>query len=136
MLRAFACSVAVGAFVLLAQASGQQTQNQQQRADQGVGTNKEHVTKATVVSIDPDKNTITLKMKDKNGKQVERTVELKGGVKVFNDKGEATRVEVFRRGNTMYVVERQERVYELRTTPEHRGGTNADQKSGTSNEKR
>lgn len=55
---------------------------------------------------------------------------------MFNDKGEVTLVDVFRRGNTMYIVEREERVYELRTTPEHRGGTSAGQKGGTNYEKR
>jgi uncharacterized protein YigE (DUF2233 family) len=114
MLRAFICSVAVAALILFTQAQAQQQQ---------VGKDKnEHITKATIVKVNPTQNSITLKMKDKNGKEVEKTIELKGTVKAFNEKGEATRVAVFREGNTLYVVERNEQVFELRANP-NKGGT-------------
>jgi hypothetical protein len=122
MLRAIACSTAVLALALFGLAQAQQ---QDQK-----GAKNEHVTKATIVKVNPTQNTITVKMKDKSGKEVERTIELKGGVKAFNEKGEATRVDVFREGNSLYVVERDERVFELRATPQRPGGGSGKNKSG------
>jgi hypothetical protein len=105
------------------------SQVRSQEADKtttGDKNGKEHVTKAKIVRIDPAKQTITVNMKDKEGKQVQRTFQLKGSLKAFNEKGEASRVDVFQEGNTLYVVERNERVFELRATPEHKNkeGTN------------
>jgi hypothetical protein len=113
MLRVFACSVALLALVLLTQARAQEDKNPP-------GAKNEHVTKATIVKVDPAKQCVTVRMKDKTGKEVERTIELKGGVKAFNERGEATAVNVFREGSNLYVVEREERVFELRATPERK----------------
>jgi hypothetical protein len=76
----------------------------------------ERVTRATITRIDATRNTITLKWRDKNGKEMERTLELTNGPKIFDEKGKAVQVNVFSEGGNLYVVEREEKVYELRKT--------------------
>jgi uncharacterized protein YigE (DUF2233 family) len=119
MLRTLICSAVVLTLVLFTRATAQEDK----------GAKNERVTKATIIKVDAAKNTVTVRMKDKNGKEVERTIELAGSVKAFNEKGEARRVDIFREGGNLYVVEREERVYELRSTPQRPGAKDEKQPS-------
>jgi hypothetical protein len=71
-------------------------------------------TKAMISKVDPTKNTVTLKYKDRDGKEMERTFELKGDVKLYDEAGKVITIDAYRVGNQVLVIEREGRILELR----------------------
>ena len=68
---------------------------------------------ATITNVDAKKGTITLKMKDKNGKEQERTFNLTEDARYFDSTGRVAALDVFRSGNEVLVVEEQGKLKEV-----------------------
>jgi hypothetical protein len=106
MLRASFCSLAV-LFVFTLGAV---------RADDTKDSTDKKETKATITKIDSKNGTITVKMKDKEGKETERTFKLETEVQMFDDNGKSIRaadIGIFRSGEYVLVVEREGKIPEI-----------------------
>jgi len=104
MLRASLCLVvglAIGAGGLLA-------------ADKDTKSDKGQTHKATITKMDAKNGTITVRMKDKNGKDVPRTFKLTEDIRYFDSTGRVAAVDVFQSGNDVLIVEEQGRLKEVR----------------------
>jgi nitrous oxide reductase len=76
---------------------------------------------AIVVRSDAAKHTLTVKMKGREGKEQERTIELKEGIKMIGEDGKEDPQAEFLRGleggEQILIVERERRIVELRDLP-------------------
>lgn len=75
--------------------------------------------KATITKVDAKNGTVTVKMKDKNGKTEERTFKLTEDVRYFDSTGRAAALDVFRSGNEVLVVEEQGKIKEMHKNKKH-----------------
>ena len=119
MLRASVCSVAVLALFVgvLAADDKDKQDNKAKKGEQ-----------ATITKVDAKNHTLTVKMKDKTGKQVERTFKLTEEVQMFDDNGKTIRaadIDVFRSGDYVLIVEREGK---LREVHKDKGAKKSDQK--------
>jgi hypothetical protein len=106
MLRSFCCSMAVLAiFVAGLQAEG--------KKDKGDKDNKK-AKQATITKVDAKKGTITVSMKNDQGKDVERTFKLTPDIRMFDSTGKAVAIDVFKSGNDILVVEQEGKLKEIR----------------------
>jgi hypothetical protein len=134
MLRASLWSVAflfLFAGILLAQQAKDKPKNTKDNKDQQ---------KATITKVDAKKGTVTVRMKDKTGKEVERTFDLTGEVMLYDDNGKTVRVadiDIFRSGDYVLIVEREGKLKEMHkekktgekaTTGEKKDKSTSDQK--------
>jgi hypothetical protein len=126
MLRALMCSFALLAFLV----AGTAVQAQNKQNNQGAGATKEKSSaqagknkkghEATITNVNAKKGTVTVKMKGKNGKEVEKTFKLTEDVRMFDSTGRAAVIDVFQSGNEVLVIEAEGRLREL-----HKKGANA-----------
>jgi hypothetical protein len=65
---------------------------------------KKNEVKATITKVDPANGTITVRMKDKNGKEVEKTYALTGDIEYFDSTAKAAKIDIFRAGDEILVV--------------------------------
>lgn len=76
---------------------------------------------AIVVRSDGAKHTLTVKMKGREGKEHERTIELKEGIKMIGEDGKEDQQAEFLKGleggEQILIVERERRIVELRDLP-------------------
>ena len=73
-------------------------------------------TKATITKVDWKNGTITVKVKDKEGKETDRTFKLESEVRMFDDNGKAIQaadVRIFRSGEYVLVVEHERKIPEI-----------------------
>lgn len=75
---------------------------------------------ATIANVDAKKGTITLKMKGKDGKDVERTFTLTEDARYFDSTGKVAALDVFQSGNEVLVVEEQGKLKEVQKKPEEK----------------
>lgn len=88
--------------------------------------------KATITKVDPRAGTVTVKMKDKDGKDQEKTFRLTEDVRYLDSTGKAVAVDVFRSGDYILVVEAEGKLKELRqNTPEKATISKVDARDGT-----
>ena len=80
----------------------------------GDNKNKGKGKEATITKVDPKAHTVTVKMKDKSGKDTEKTFKLTEEVRYADSTGKAVAVDVFRSGDYVLVVEEGGRLKELR----------------------
>jgi hypothetical protein len=106
MLRAFLCSTAVLALCVWVQAADQP--HKDQHAKQG----KHH--HATVTNVNPQKGTITLRMKNREGKDVERTFHLTEDVEYLDSTGRVAQADLFQSGDYVLVLEREGRINQVK----------------------
>ncbi len=69
--------------------------------------------KATITKVDPKNHTVTVKMKDKSGKEVERTFKLTEDIRYLDSTGKVAAIDVFRSGDEVLVVEEEGHLKEL-----------------------
>ena len=69
---------------------------------------------ATITKVDAKAGTITVKMKDKDGKEVERNFKLTEDMRYFDCTGKASAIDVFPSGNDILVIEQEGKLKELR----------------------
>jgi hypothetical protein len=65
-------------------------------------------------SDDPQAGTVTLKMKDKNGKETEKTFTLVEDAEYLDSKGRLAAVDVFRNGDQVLVIEGEGKITSLK----------------------
>ncbi len=68
---------------------------------------------ATITKVDAKKGTVTVKMKNKEGKEVEKTFQLTEEVRMFDSTGKAAAIDVFQSGNNVLVVEAEGKLKEM-----------------------
>jgi hypothetical protein len=68
---------------------------------------------ATITKVDKNKGTVTVKMKNKEGKDVERTFKLAEDIRYLDSTGKVAAVDIFRSGDEVLVVEAEGRLREL-----------------------
>jgi uncharacterized protein (TIGR03067 family) len=86
--------------------------------------------KATITKVDAKAGTVTVKMKDKDGKDVERTFKLTEDIRYFDSTGKAVRIDVFESGNDVLVLEREGQLKQLRQNNAANAGTEQDRLVG------
>src|SRR5947209_97224 len=106
MLRRFYYSVTV--LALLAVGSGA-AEDQAQKKNDGRKT-----TRATVTQVDAKNHTLTVRMKDKDGKEVDKKFQLKEDLQIFDESGKVIAIDVFEAGKDVLVIEREGRIIEMR----------------------
>ncbi len=111
MLRAFLCSAA---FLGLASVS--------LAADKKDAKNENEMT-ATVTKVDVKANTLMVRMKDKNGKEEEKTFNLTKDVKVVDANDKAIQLDTIKAGDEVTLTERDGKLVEVER--EHAKGTTA-----------
>lgn len=107
MLRALTCTLAL-AFLMsgLCLAGGQKAQ------DKDKNTGQEQ--KATITKLDAKNHSITLKMRDKSGKETERNFKLTEDIQYVDSTGKVATVDVFRSGDDILVTEREGKLTRLK----------------------
>jgi uncharacterized protein YigE (DUF2233 family) len=107
MLRTCLCSAAVLALftVGLVRADDAKT-----KAD---AKTKKHE-KATVTKVDPQKESITVKMMDKSGKEVEDTIRLTSAVKLLDCSGKSITAKSFEAGDEVFICRNGSAVTEVK----------------------
>jgi hypothetical protein len=70
--------------------------------------------RATITDVDAKKGTITVRMKDKDGKEQTRTFRLTEDVRMFDSTGRVAAIDVFRSGDEILVVEQEGKLREVR----------------------
>jgi uncharacterized protein YuzE len=90
------------------------TASAQDNKNQGKFGAKQKPVKAKIVKVDPKKQTITVEMKDKSGKQVEKTFKLTEDIRMLDETGKVVAIDVFQSGNDILVVEREGKLVEMR----------------------
>ena len=68
---------------------------------------------ATITNVDAKKGTVTVRMKDKEGKEVERTFTLAEDARYFDSTGKVAALDVFRSGNEVLVVEEEGKLKQM-----------------------
>ena len=70
--------------------------------------------KATITKLDSKKSTMTVAMKDQDGKEVEKTFQLKDGVEYLDSHGKAAKLDAFEPGDHVRITEKEGRITELK----------------------
>lgn len=83
------------------------------RADDQKSKTDKKGKEATITKVDPQNHTITVRMKDKSGKETKRTFKLAEDVRYFDSTGRAAAIDVFRSGDLVLVVEEEGRLKEI-----------------------
>lgn len=111
MARAFVGSVAVMlmSFGLVLAQNGAQQLDRNNPGQNQKGMQQE----AKILSVDPQKHTVTVEMKGENGKNTKRTFQLTEDIRMFDSEGHAAAIDVFKSGNEVLVVEEQGKLKEL-----------------------
>jgi hypothetical protein len=89
------------------------------RAQEHKDAKKTKQCKATITKVDPQKGTVTLQMKDKDGKEVKRTFHLTEDAEYLDSTGKVVTLDVFRSGDEVLVVEGEGHLKQIKQTPKH-----------------
>ena len=131
MLRAFLCSAALLGLASIGLAADTKDTKDVKNAKNDNGM------MATVQKVDAKNHTITVMMKDKNGKEEEKTLNLTKDVKVVDENGKTADADTLKDGDNVRVVERDGKLAEVQREPaaskngEEATITNVDAKKGT-----
>jgi uncharacterized protein YuzE len=69
---------------------------------------------ATITKMDPINKTITVKCKDDQGKETEKTFKLAEDIRYLDSTGKVAAIEVFKAGNEVIIVEADGKLKEVR----------------------
>ena len=69
---------------------------------------------ATITKVDKNAGTVTVKMKDKNGKEMERTFRLVEESEYLDSTGRVAELEIFRSGDEILVIEADGKIQEMK----------------------
>jgi uncharacterized protein YigE (DUF2233 family) len=109
MLRTVLCSFLMLALTGLVVAADKDTKDKDK-------SNKGQ--KATITKVDTKNHTVTVKMKDKEGKEVEKTFKLTEDIRYLDSTGKVAAIDVFRSGDDVLVVEEEGHLKEMhKATP-------------------
>ncbi len=92
-------------------------------------------TQATIAKVDTKAGTVTVKMKDKDGKEAERTFHLTEDAEYVDSTGRVATIDVFQSGDEVLIVEREGKIKELKKDtkgkkPGDKEKASSDKKSG------
>jgi putative membrane protein len=90
-----------------------QNQNAQNKANQSTTDQAKDKQSAKITSVDVKNGTVTVQMKDQNGKEVNKSFKLTEDIRYFDSTGKAIAIDVFRSGDNVLVVEAQGRLREV-----------------------
>jgi hypothetical protein len=79
--------------------------------------NKKDQVKATIEKVDRENGTITVKMKDKNGQEVEKTFKLTADIDYFDSTGKVAKIGVFRSGDEVLIIEAKGKLKSVQQNP-------------------
>jgi hypothetical protein len=116
MLRAVLCSAAVLA-LCVGGAFAQATKDNKDTKDKNKGKHA----RATITKVDAKNGTVTVRMRNKEGKEETRTFRLAEDIRYLDSTGKVVAIDVFRSGDEVLVVEEEGRLKEVKK---------ADNKSG------
>jgi hypothetical protein len=69
---------------------------------------------ATITKVDPINKTITVKCKDDQGKETEKTFKLAEDIRYLDSTGKVAAIDVFKNGNEVIIVEAEGKLKEIR----------------------
>jgi hypothetical protein len=104
--------------------TGKDSQDKTTKEGKGEGKGK----KATITKVDPKAGTITVKMKDKENKEVEKTFKLTEEIRYFDSTGKAVAIDAFQSGHDILIVEAEGKLKEIR---KQKSDKKSDKKSDT-----
>ncbi|SRR5579883_897626 len=107
MLRAFLGSVAM-LFLMVSLVTADDKTNQ----EKNVQNNKYQ--KAKITKVDSKNHTVTVQMKDKNGKEVTKNFKLAEDIRLLDEKGDVAAIDVFQAGNDVLVIEREGKLVQMK----------------------
>ena len=114
MVRVFSCVVTVLAIsvasVIAAEAKKDKSTTDNKKAKQ-----------ATISKVDSKNGTITVRMKNDLGKQVEKTFKLTEDIRMLDSTGRAVAIDVFQSGNDVLVIEAEGKLKEIRQKNNSKG---------------
>jgi uncharacterized protein YigE (DUF2233 family) len=84
---------------------------------------------ATITHIDPQKGTIEVKMRDNDGKDVEKTFHLTEDAEYYDSTGNVAVMDVFRSGDQVLIVESEGKIKEMKKDDKSRSSV-AGKKNG------
>ncbi len=122
MLRTALCSILMFALVGFVAAADKDAKDAKTNANKGQ--------KATITKVDAKNHTVTVKMKDKDGKEAEKTFKLTEDIRYLDSTGKVAAIDVFRNGDEVLVVEEEGHLKELHKAKP--GETNKDNKENKS----
>jgi hypothetical protein len=74
---------------------------------------------ATITKVDAKEGTVTVKMMDKEGKEVEKTFQLTEDVEYIDTTGRVASLDVFQSGDQVLFIEREGKIKELKKDTKH-----------------
>jgi hypothetical protein len=126
MLRLLLCSTAVLALGL-GTLVADDTQKDKEKADKHA--------KATITKVDPQRGLVMVKMKDKNGKDVQKAFRLTEDIRYLDSTGRAARIDIFQSGDDILVLEEEGRLKEMKKV-EHKDKNEGKKPAGSDTEKK
>ncbi len=118
-------SIKAGDEVTLTHRDGKLVEIERERAKGATGAKTGHKHEATITKVDSKNHTVTVQMKDKNGKEVEKTFTLTGESRYLDSTGREAAMDVFQSGNEVLVVEEEGRLVQM----QQKGKTSGENKS-------
>jgi len=101
MLRTYLSVAVVTILTLVMAAAGQNAKDKTgQNAKEKAGKGQQ----ATITKVDAKSQSVTVKMKDKSGKEVEKTFKLTEDIRYFDSTGKAAAIDVFQSGDDILVI--------------------------------
>ena len=100
--------------------------------NEGKATKIEQENEGTITNVDAKKATVTVRLPDQNGKEVDRTFQLTENVEYIDSNGDVAVLDVFRAGDRVLFVEEEGKIQNLSKTADqtHLTQRNSDQSSG------
>ncbi len=105
MLRTALCSILMFALVGFVAAAEKDAKDAKDKTNKGQ--------KATITKVDAKNHSVTVKMKDKDGKEVEKTFKLTEDIRYLDSTGKVAAIDVFRSGDEVLVVEEEGHLKEM-----------------------
>jgi hypothetical protein len=122
MLRASFCSFAVLALFVIGLARADDAKSKGDK-------NTKH-TQATITTVDAEKNTVTVTIKGRKGKEVAKTFQVPKGAKYFDSTGKVAKLDAFKPGDDIVITQKGGKITEMRIHAEATI-TKVDAKEGT-----
>jgi hypothetical protein len=122
MLRALLCSTAV-LVLCVGGAFAQATKDTKDK-------NKGKHARATITKVDAKNGTVTVRMKNKEGKEETKTFKLAEDIRYLDSTGKVVAIDVFRSGDEVLVVEEEGRLKEIKQPAKKTGSGSTEKKPG------
>ncbi len=123
MLRALLCSTAVLA-LCVGGAFAQATKDTKDTKDKNKGKHA----RATITKVDAKNGTVTVRMRNKEGKEETRTFKLAEDIRYLDSTGRVAAIDIFRSGDEVLVVEERGQLKEMKKPASKTGGGSTEKK--------